>query len=187
MRTLKWLSQVWSFWFIPILILLAISLFACENEFMIFGKDLLTIYEAKTGNESPVHSAGDCRIRAMEEAIKLKDANVSFFITKDLDEPIHAIAIDNNNIVYDESKSAKDAEKEGKKVNRISYTEYSQSYIKEEIFSVRINNLNKIANTVVKKPQDNNADEAEHYVNVFLAYRNGDYFKIFTNAFKCGK
>ncbi|MHB8099972.1 MAG: hypothetical protein ACYDD5_10350 [Sulfuricurvum sp.] len=171
-------------WIISIFFLLAVFLFYFSNQLSICGRDLLIIYEAKTGKEAPVHSAGDCRIRAMEEAVKMQDAKVLVFLDKN--NSLHAVAIDHNNIVHDESKSAKEAEMKGQKINKISYDQYSQ-YIKEEIFSVKINNLKKISNTVIKKPQNNDANEAEHYVNVFLECLNGDYIKIFNNAIRSAK
>lgn len=135
--------------------------------FIIYYEKFMVFFEVYTGLENPIYSKGNCRIKALENAIDNK-SNALFFITSQ--NEIHAISITDDNIVIDESNAALNKEKEGIKINGLALSEY-EKYIKVKLLNVSFDkdmNITTISKDIEYKNDINNIKE---YVEYFYQYK----------------
>ncbi len=124
-------------------------------------------YEARELKEFPfILSEGDCRIQAVHKAYKLGNATILFYETKD--ETIHAIAIDNQNLVYDLSASAKEYKKiDFNGIPKSEYIKYSPINKSKVIYKISLKGK-KIIPTTEYINKKYNTTEYKNYVSIFI-------------------
>ena len=111
--------------------------------FVIFGLLIICIMsipaiEALSNKEVIKNfSAGDCRIVNTDKVYKLKDANLTFYKTKE--GTTHVVVFDKYGKHHDLSKSFKDLNKSSQeKINNLNFTNYSQKYIDSKYFTLEL-------------------------------------------------
>jgi hypothetical protein len=129
--------------------------------------DYIIKYEAKELKEFPfAPSLGDCRIQAVQKAYKLGNAEILFFETRN--NTIHAITIDNKNLVYDLSASAKKYDKiDFDGIPKNEYIKLSPIDKQKIVYKISLKNKKIIPSTEYMNKKYN-ADTYKNYVSIFI-------------------
>lgn len=139
------------------------------NNIYNYAKNYMIEYEAKNLKEFPYifKSAGNCRVQATNKALELNNSKIIFYKTNK--GSFHTIALDDKDLVYDLSDSAKKYNETG--FNGIPRKEYEKlSPIKEIIYQVNLKNK-KIVSEYLNPKYNSKAIEYKNYVIVFIKER----------------